>query len=265
MPTINFSEYVDGLYSYAVVLSSNRTEAEDMVQETCLRAIRAMQRLHPDSHVKSWLFIILRKRATMFLDVLADALLAPAPRQAEIDRSRHVGNGQQHSNRDRSPYGTLLGLITLVVVACAAPDCIAQGTKNSIDVPPPSRLLLRAVGSGDQVYGCINGSWVLNAPDAKLLNEEGSVIGRHFAGPTWQLNDGSSVRGKTVAKKDAPDATAVPWLLLESVGGNGKLGTVRFIQRTETRGGNAPGGGCSQGATLRVPYTATYSFYEAGQ
>ena len=62
-----------------------------------------------------------------------------------------------------------------------------------------------------------------------------------------------------------PDATAVPWLLLESVGGTGRLGTVRFIQRTGTHGGNAPDGSCSQSAMRRVPYTATYSFYEAGQ
>jgi RNA polymerase sigma-70 factor (ECF subfamily) len=60
MPTIDFSEYVDGLYSYALVLSRNRTEAEDLVQETCLRAIRAMQRLRPDSNVKGWLLTILR-------------------------------------------------------------------------------------------------------------------------------------------------------------------------------------------------------------
>jgi RNA polymerase sigma-70 factor (ECF subfamily) len=59
-PTINLSEYVDGLYSYALVLSRNRTEAEDLVQETCLRAIRAMDRLRPDSNAKSWLFTILR-------------------------------------------------------------------------------------------------------------------------------------------------------------------------------------------------------------
>jgi hypothetical protein len=61
------------------------------------------------------------------------------------------------------------------------------------------------------------------------------------------------------------DATAVPWLLLESVGGTGRLGAVRFIQRTGTHGGNVPDGSCSQNAMRRVPYTATYSFYGAGQ
>lgn len=59
-PTIDLSEYVDGLYSYALVLSRDRTEAEDLVQETCLRAIRAMSRLRPDSNAKSWLSTILR-------------------------------------------------------------------------------------------------------------------------------------------------------------------------------------------------------------
>lgn len=60
MPTIDLSEYLDGLYGYALVLSRNRAEAEDLVQETCLRALRAIQRLRPDSNVKSWLFTILR-------------------------------------------------------------------------------------------------------------------------------------------------------------------------------------------------------------
>jgi RNA polymerase sigma-70 factor (ECF subfamily) len=59
-PAINFSDFLDGLYSYAVVLSRNRTEAEDLVQETCVRALRAMERLRPDSNIKSWLFTILR-------------------------------------------------------------------------------------------------------------------------------------------------------------------------------------------------------------
>jgi len=59
-PAIDFSEFVDGLYSYALMLSRNSAEAEDLVQETCLRAIRAMDKLRPDSHVKSWLFTILR-------------------------------------------------------------------------------------------------------------------------------------------------------------------------------------------------------------
>jgi hypothetical protein len=184
----------------------------------------------------------------------------------DIEDSSCIGNGLKTSNKTLSAFARRVGMIALVLaLACMARDSIAQTAKESIDVPPHSKLLLRAVGRGDQVYSCVNGGWVLKAPDAKLLNQEGSVIGRHFAGPTWELNDGSWVKGKAVAKKVAPDATGVPWLLLESVGGTGSLRAVRFIQRTETHGGNAPNGSCAKNATSRVPYTATYSFYEAGQ
>ena len=53
-------EHLDGLYSYAMVLSRNHAEAEDLVQETYVRAIRAMGRLRTGSNMKSWLFTILR-------------------------------------------------------------------------------------------------------------------------------------------------------------------------------------------------------------
>src|SRR5258705_1075932 len=53
-------EYIDGLYSYALVLTRNHAEAEDLVQETYVRALQAMGRLRADSNIKSWLFTILR-------------------------------------------------------------------------------------------------------------------------------------------------------------------------------------------------------------
>ncbi|MCU1313642.1 MAG: polymerase, sigma-24 subunit, subfamily, partial [Acidobacteriaceae bacterium] len=52
-------EYLDGLYSYALVLSRNHAEAEDLVQETYVRAIPAMRRLRDGSNTKGWLFTIL--------------------------------------------------------------------------------------------------------------------------------------------------------------------------------------------------------------
>jgi RNA polymerase sigma-70 factor, ECF subfamily len=53
-------EHIDGLYGYAMVLTRNRTEAEDLVQETYLRALKAKDSLREGSNVKSWLFTILR-------------------------------------------------------------------------------------------------------------------------------------------------------------------------------------------------------------
>jgi len=57
---VDLGEFLDGLYSYAMVLSRNPAEAEDLVQETCLRAIGGMGRLRSGSNVKGWLFTILR-------------------------------------------------------------------------------------------------------------------------------------------------------------------------------------------------------------
>jgi RNA polymerase sigma-70 factor (ECF subfamily) len=53
-------EYLDGLYSYALVLTRNHAEADDLVQETYVRAIQAMGRLRAGSNMKGWLFTILR-------------------------------------------------------------------------------------------------------------------------------------------------------------------------------------------------------------
>jgi RNA polymerase sigma-70 factor, ECF subfamily len=57
---LDFSEYLDGLYGYAMVLARNSADAQDLVQETCLRALRAIDGLRAEGSVKSWLFTILR-------------------------------------------------------------------------------------------------------------------------------------------------------------------------------------------------------------
>jgi RNA polymerase sigma-70 factor, ECF subfamily len=57
---LDLTEYLDGLYGYALILTRNRSEAEDLVQETCFRALRAIARMRPEGNAKSWLFTILR-------------------------------------------------------------------------------------------------------------------------------------------------------------------------------------------------------------
>jgi len=51
-------EHLDGLYGYCVRLTSDRTEAEDLVQDTLLRAMRAYPGLRDENRVKGWLFAI---------------------------------------------------------------------------------------------------------------------------------------------------------------------------------------------------------------
>lgn len=133
-------------------------------------------------------------------------------------------------------------------------------------------LLLRAHAQGDQIYTCQQNaytfSWILKAPDARLLDDSGRVIGRHFAGPSWQLDDGSQVVGRPTGRTDAPEKNAVPWLTLAVVSetGHGRLEHASTIKRVNTHGGQPPASGCDAGhlgQDTRVSYTADYEFYVA--
>ena len=53
-------ENLSALYGFAMTLSHNRTDAEDLVQEACLRAIKGMTHTAIKSDPKVWLFTILR-------------------------------------------------------------------------------------------------------------------------------------------------------------------------------------------------------------
>lgn len=72
--------YLDELFRYAMVLTRNQTDAEDLVQETYVRGLKAIGSLQPDSNLKSWLFTILRNT---WLNQLRQ--VRAAPRIIELD------------------------------------------------------------------------------------------------------------------------------------------------------------------------------------
>jgi hypothetical protein len=143
---------------------------------------------------------------------------------------------------------------------------------DKIKAPTGEVVVLQAHASGSQNYVCQMGTegkpaWTLKAPEAELHDQQGTMIGRHYAGPTWKDNDGSEVTGKALAHVDSPDADSIPWLLITVTGhsGNGVLGRVTTIQRIHTKGGLAPPASeCNtskQNAEVKIPYTADYYFY----
>ena len=104
----------------------------------------------------------------------------------------------------------LLAACRTAAAAEPLPDAIAA---------PGETVVLSVHAEGAQVYECKAGAdgklaWAFREPIATLL-AEGKTVGRHYAGPNWELADGSAVAGK--ATGNAPGATAadIPWLKLE--------------------------------------------------
>src|SRR5437868_1356136 len=52
--------HLDAVYRFALRLTGNPSDAEDLVQETFLRAFRAWDQYTPGTRAKSWLFTISR-------------------------------------------------------------------------------------------------------------------------------------------------------------------------------------------------------------
>ncbi len=164
-------------------------------------------------------------------------------------------------------------LIAPLAAHAGTADADMNAVPAALKAPAGQVLTLSARGTGVQIYVCMANkddptrfSWTLKAPEATLRDKSGKPVGRHYAGPTWEAADGSKVVGEVVAKTDAPDTAAIPWLLLraKSTSGTGAFGAVASIQRLRTSGGKAPATGCDKGAAdkdTRIPYSADYLFY----
>ena len=165
----------------------------------------------------------------------------------------------EHEARNRHRLG----------LALAAAPC--AGADDALAPPAGAKLLLEARGDGEQVYLCTQKdnafAWAFDGPSAKLFDKDGHAIGVHGKGPIWTLGDGSGVTGEAVAKRDAPAAGAIPWLLLKvkaHVGTFGQLSNAAFVRRIDTTGGAAPADGCAAarlGEAARIPYSAVYQFW----
>jgi Protein of unknown function (DUF3455) len=157
--------------------------------------------------------------------------------------------------------GAALALVLGALAAGGAwaqlPDAIA-----ALDAKP----LLTLHAEGAQIYECKADrdgklNWAFREPIASLMLE-GRTVGRHYAGPTWDHDDGSSVKAKVVGSAPGASAADIPWLKLEVIErhGSGALAGADFVQRINTAGGVLQGS-CERAGSLRsVAYAADYVF-----
>lgn len=154
--------------------------------------------------------------------------------------------------------GLAIALLSLSSARADGPEAIAA----------PGEFLVTTVhAEGAQVYACTADAagrlaWQFREPIATLM-ADGKTVGRHFAGPHWEFDDGSKVSGKVVARADKAGGTDIPLLKLAATvqRAGGLLDGVTTILRLETVGGVAQGPCEAAGALKSVPYAADYAFY----
>jgi hypothetical protein len=155
----------------------------------------------------------------------------------------------------------LLGSLASVSAAETQPDAIAA---------PGETVVLSVHAEGAQVYECKAGAdgklaWAFREPIATLLLD-GKTVGRNYAGPNWEHNDGSAVVGKVAGSAPGATPNDIAWLKLGVVSqrGGGVLTGVTTVQRINTQGGKLDGACDKAGAFRSAPYSAEYVFLHKG-
>ena len=140
-----------------------------------------------------------------------------------------------------------------IPAAIAVPD---QALIATIHAPGRADLRCKPDASGKM-------TWQFREPIATLF-KDGNTVSRRFAGPSWELADGSAVTGKLAARADGATGSDIPLLRLDVISrrGAGELVAAATILRLNTRGGTAAGPCETAGAFLSVPYSADYAFYK---
>jgi hypothetical protein len=164
---------------------------------------------------------------------------------------------------------TIIGALALLLgsglSAFAGNDNRAPEVPAQIAVDATTnKVHFHGFGVGVQIYTWDGSAWTGPVPEATLFDNEGNVVAIHFAGPTWESNSGSEVRGAVIQPTVTVNTNAIPWVRLRAVSseGPGIFDGTTFIQRVNTTGGRAPSvNGTVVGQVARIPYTADYFFY----
>lgn len=126
--------------------------------------------------------------------------------------------------------------------------------------------VLTVYAEGAQVYDCKadaagKPAWAFREPIATLI-VAGKTVGRHYAGPHWEMADGSTIQGKVSGRAPGATPADIPWLKLDVAArkGQGQLDGVTTIQRINTKGGVLEGACDKVGAFRSVAYSTDYVF-----
>jgi hypothetical protein len=160
---------------------------------------------------------------------------------------------------------SLRSMATVSIALLLAMPAGAQELPEAIRAPG-QQVVMTVYAEGAQVYECKADQtgilvWTFREPIATLL-VDGKTVGRHYAGPHWELADGSIVQGKVSGRAQGATDADIPLLKLdvEERKGQGALSDITAIQRINTKGG-VLAGACEKAGSFRsVAYSTDYVF-----
>ena len=132
----------DSLYNFASWLVHNKSNAEDLVQETYLKALRSFASFQPGTNFRAWMFRILRntflssrstldRRMTVEIDSEDDVPVSPAtsttPESLLIERSR--------KNAVQNAIEQLPVIFREVILLCDVEDASYQEIAEILSIP----------------------------------------------------------------------------------------------------------------------------------
>lgn len=144
----------------------------------------------------------------------------------------------------------------------------AQAAETTIPdalIAAGEKAVLTVHAEGAQVYECKDKdgrlAWTFREPIATLF-ADGKTVGRHYAGPNWEHQDGSGVTARVVGTAIGATDADIPWLKLAATAtkGSGILTGVTTVQRINTQGGKLEGACDTAGQYRSVAYAADYVF-----
>lgn len=157
----------------------------------------------------------------------------------------------------------LLAVLSLGVLAPAvlATAVHAQG------LPPRTKPVITTLhAEGAQIYECKPNSaneliWQFREPVATLMRD-GKTVGRHYAGPGWEITGSGSLVGKVAVQSAGETKNDIAWLKLDVVNrlGDSDFSKASSIERINTHGGVFAGPCERAGAFHAEPYSADYVF-----
>lgn len=173
---------------------------------------------------------------------------------------------------------TVLMIATAAVLsACASSPMMMKPVDNAalpeaVRAPTGSKQMMATTGVGEITYECREKAgaagqyeWAFVGPVATLYGGDKKMVGKYYAGPTWEAADGSKVTGKQVAiSPSSPGNIPMQLVKADPAMGAGAMTGVGYIQRLNTKGGVAPAMACDamgKGKRQVVAYEADYVFY----